>query len=355
MHYIIAPFLSVISFIIIYIYKDKTFSRLLKPLLGLAVLTLISSVNYIYFTNPNQTYLQYISYASSIYLTAFAFFFFTLKRPHSLYAILLLFIIYFILAVYRYFRTEYLNELGVFDFYQNNAFYYVLMPLPILLLSKNNLLRIIVLTVSIVICILSLKRSAIIVVSAITLVYIWINILNSKNGFIKLIGLIFTFSIIIYFSDLTLLIERYDRLILRLDKLADDGGSGRLDIINRFFAVDFQDMKNVSRLVIGNGFNATNNKYPDLASLHNDWLEIFYSFGIFGLLLLFAFFNSLFKIIIKELKSKSYLATAYISAGIIFLFYSLFGGNFYFLYYSLPLFSFIGIAEAMRLNNIKQI
>ena len=46
------------------------------------------------------------------------------------------------------------------------------------------------------------------------------------------------------------------------------------------------------------------------------------------------------------------MITGYLSAVLIFIFYSLTGGLFHFMYLSLTIFSFLGVTEAMFKNKI---
>lgn len=352
LHYIIAPYLLIFSLLMLAFNKIYFLTNLLKWLIFLIPITLISSLNFFYFNAHTYTYIQYVSYSLTGCIIALAFYSFLQRYPHAIILVYYLFMLFFILSIYRYFRSEDIRLIVGSDQHQNNAFYYVLMPLPLLLLTKSKIIKCVSVSLVILICFLSLKRSAVIVISVITLMFLWFDILKGEKKILTFLLFVFVFFIMYVYADKSMFFERYEMLMTRLDSLSEDGGSGRTYILERFWNYDINDLKQYPYSIFGKGFASVNNKYPDLIALHNDWLEMFYSFGISGLIIMLAFFIQLIKRLFFLYKSYNAVFVAYLSAVIIFFFYSFVGGVFSFLYLSLPLFCFFGVVEAIIVKKI---
>jgi hypothetical protein len=352
LHYKIAPYFVLLSLLIIISSNQNIYKGVLKSLVIFAVITTISSINFIYFSQTKYSYIEYLSYSNSIYFASFVLYAFIIKRPESLSIIKLFIIVFFILGIYRYFRSEVLY-FSVDDYQrQNNAFYYVLMPLPLIFLIKNRIIKSASLIIAFIICVLSIKRSAIIIISILSLVFIYFNFIKGRKKLRFLFFLIVAFTLLINMFDFSIISERFDLVLKRLDNLQEDGGSGRMAIIERFFEHDYKDILNFPNSLIGKGFLGYNAKYPNLAAFHNDWMEMFYSFGFIGLLNLIFFYVLMIRNLKMLIKQKSPMITGYLSAVLIFIFYSLTGGLFHFMYLSLTIFSFLGVTEAMFKNKI---
>lgn len=357
LHLKIAPYFAFISLLIIIATKQNFYKGVLKPLVIFVFLTTISSINYFYFNRVNFTYLEYLSYSNSIYLASFVLFSYINKSPKSIKIIKSLIIAYFLIGFYWYFKSaSTLSEKSSVDqLLQNNAFYYVLMPLPLIFLLKSRVAQTIALIITFVICILSTKRSAIIVVSIISLFFIYYNYIRGEKKLKSTLLLVVFLIALINIIDFSLVFERLDFVYQRLENIQEDGGSGRMEVIDRFFKQDYKELLKFPTIFLGKGFQGYNNDYPYLQSSHNDWIEIFYTLGIIGLLNLLYFF-SLLLINLKELYiNKSPIFVAYLSAVIIFIFYSLIGGSFHFMFLSMMLFYFLGITEAMIRNKINEL
>lgn len=355
-HYLVSPYFILISLFIIATTSKNIYKGILKPIIFFVVLTVISSINFIYFSNTEISYIQYLSYSTSVYLVTLALYAFIYKNPESIKVIKIFILLFFIIGIYRYFRSEKLIEEGIYEKLsrQNNAFYHVLMPLPLLFLFKNKLIKIAALILAFAICVLSVKRSAIIAISLISLVFIYYNYIKGEKKIQSYFIIIVVLLVVINMFDLFIVFERFNVLSERFDSIQDDGGSGRVAILERFFKQDIYDLFKFPEILIGNGYSGYNNKYPALDSSHNDWTETLYSFGVLGLICLASFFILILKKVKLLVSERSPIRVGYISAFILFVFYSLVGGNFFFFHTSIILFSFIGISEAMYNNKINE-
>ena len=122
-------------------------------------------------------------------------------------------------------------------------------------------------------------------------------------------------------------------------------------IIESFLNQDIYDLMDIPEIFIGKGFEGTYNKYNDLTSMHNDFLEVTYSLGIVGLILLINFILKLFKKTFLLIKYVSDLSISYMSLLFLFLFFGIIGCNFHYFYLSAPLFLSLGALEAMSYHN----
>lgn len=350
-HYSYAPLLAFFSIVVIFNNYIVDASYLIKPLVVLLLCSIASSWHYLLFLSPNYSYIEYISYALLPFLIAFAFYKFMGISSKTEQIVVAMFMVFFCVGIYRYFRSELMSKMMAFVQHQNNAFYQALMPLPILFLSKQRALKLLSLLLAILICVLSIKRSAIISIGVITLLYIYFNVNIQKNSIKNIVLTLSLVGAFISFIDTSELINRFDMILKRMSSISTDGGSGRTDILSRFFSEDIYDIFLPQNFLFGCGFEGIHNKYHNLAALHNDWAEVFYNYGIIGLFALTLFMYRLLVVTRKLVKEKSDYAFAYSSASFIFLLYSLVGGNFVFINTSLPLFAFIGISEALRVQN----
>jgi len=261
----------------------------------------------------------------------------------------LLIVLFFVIGIERFFNF-YVKVTSVQDFMQLNGFYYILMPLPLIFLVCKSKIRITSFVVSAILCILSAKRSALISIILIGVAIFVLTYKRNKMAFIYLGALFFVLCLCLV--DNMEFFERMIKLVERMENISEDGGSGRLSIVNRFFDKDINDIKQMPELFFGNGFESYSIKYnKTLKASHNDFLEIIYSYGIIGLINLIIFYMLLIRRFLWSIrfKDKKYILPCY-SALMLFIVYGLVGNNFYFFYLSLPLFMYLGFSEAIYEN-----
>lgn len=351
-HYVFAPYLLLTSLICIIIYNKSGFKHLpyvFKPLCILCFLTVAFSYNYITFDYPPCSFIQYFSYSLLPYATCFALYFLASSGRRLYQLIIVFFLLFYIVGVVRFFHEEGALEYFGSDFRANNSFYFILMPLPIvLLMKKNNLLKILAICMSFYLCILSLKRSALVAIILIAVIYIFFEILiNTKS---RLYGLMIVAGLILFtpqFIDVKRISESYTTTMERMDNITEDGGSGRFQIVDNFFMNDIYD----GGIILGRGFMGYHDKYPSVIAAHNDLIEIFYSYGIIGLIALIVFICWMCKRTILLLKEHNPIVLSYLTAFILLVLYSFASGLFSFINLSLPFFSYLALSEAKLSSN----
>lgn len=346
LHYRISPLLILLSCIII--AKNKVSVRrnlAIRIFIGFIVLAIITSYHYYSNWLHRTSYLCYLCYSISGYVIAITSYS-TVKNDKRMIDVLFsLMIAFFIVGIFRFFRAS--SQLEYL--YANTAYYYILMPLPLLLLkSQQHVFHIIILLVSTVLCILSIKRGAIIAIAIVWIVYFLCTYKQSKKSLLYVFLLLllggYILSNKIQVSNFS---ESSQRLEERFSTIEEDGGSGRTGIIESFFNQDFEDLLEIPEIFIGKGFEGTYYKYRYLSSFHNDFLEVTYSYGLIGFFLLIGFYIHLFRRARILTKTHSIFQISYMSMSLLFLLFSFVGCNFNYFNLSAPLFLSLGVLEGM--------
>ena len=344
--YFSAPF--VCFFAVIVAFQNQTKPKgMVKLLLFLFAIATLTSYHYLFYSNLNGNILQYVCYPSTAFLSSYAMYCYVSCNEISFFKIVQpLFIVFFCVAVYRYVRSEALLSMAGLAGIQNNYFYFVLMPLPILFIKPQSVVNYICLATCIFICVVSLKRSAIIAICLISFAFVVYQVLFesiTKKLFLVLIAFVFGFYVVAndYFM------QSFERSVKRIEHIESDRGSGRGDIIKRYFEDDVYDVTTFPEIFIGNGFQSFSNKYAGrLAATHNDLLEVLYSYGFWGLFLYLFFIFRMFYMCFVLLKRKNTLFLSAVTCLILFIVYGLFADVFCFFFFSMPLFLMVGILEA---------
>lgn len=315
-------------------------SKLIKYTKYFSVLVLLSGANILLASNLQHSVIQTIGYSLVPYmLIIFSYRLCECNTKSEKYLVFYSFIL-LILGFYRYFRLEAVLDIIGREQASSNAFYYALMPLPCVLLSKNNIIKISGVSLAAIVCMLSGKRTAIIAVAFVIFLMIYQNIKTNK----KIIILLFLASMVAFHYYGDSLLERLDYVTVRFQGIQDDGGSGRTDLYSNFWKDDINDLFSFPEAFIGEGFRGFSRKHNGIETVHNDYLEMLYSYGILG----FIYMIYLLLYFIKKIKLMKYMPdirNAYCCFLFLFIMYSMTGGVFSFIYSSIPLYLFIGISE----------
>lgn len=345
LHYKVAPYLVLCSLFIIFIIEKGLYfnNYIIKILSLLSFIIFITSYHYFNHYVHHTPYLNYFCY--SISGTSIAITSYHIVRDNYRYAkfLVMLTIAFYIVGIFRFFRAQEQLEL----LHANTAYYFILMPLPLLLLNKKNkALHIVALIVSTILCILSVKRGAMIAISVIWILYVLFSV-KSKNILPYIIIGSIAFIGVNRYMPKNDIMASTERLEERFRGISSDGGSGRTDIIQEFFENDIADTFKIPEIFIGNGFEATLFKYKSLSSMHNDFLEVFYCYGVVGFILLVLLYKNIIQTTINLIKVKSHLSLAYICLCLLYIFFSFIGCNFNYYSLSAPLFIALGTFEAL--------
>lgn len=352
LEYLFAPFLVIISLCINIRTQTRIRSRIINCIIAFIFITLVSSFNWFYIEHQfiRYNYIQYLCYSICAYfvtISAYNIMRIKILRKDTVYIKILIVLLY-IVGIERFFHA-YMLIVSVKEFAQVNGFYYILMPLPLIFLIKNNKLTLICIIISVALCLMSAKRSALISIVLLLFLYICVKYKENRKYAFVILGILII--ALLYLID-NYLLERISRLSERMSNISEDGGSGRTIIIQRFFDKDIYDIQEYPTSLLGNGFESYSFKYNGaFKASHNDFLEVLYSFGMIGLINLIVFYILLIKRALWSvfLDTKDYVLPCF-SVLILFAVYGMVGNNFYFFHLSLPLFMYIGFSEAIYGN-----
>lgn len=256
----------------------------------------------------------------------------------------------FLLLVAFYFYN-YQNNILIETDNQNNAAYTILFFAPILLCSRSKYVRYIVLLLTGMSLMYSLKRSGIAAFTIALTAYLYVVVFVNKgfkNKFVLVLLICLGILCCIgffqsYFGDRgELLMDRFAQL--------DDGGSGRDEIYKTTIFMISQG--NTSELIFGHGYDSVSRLSPLKCSAHNDFLEYFYDYGCIGLIVLISYIVVFCKYTVHLIKNKSQYAAPALFALVLMLVNSTFSHIFFYEWYFLLFVLFFGY---LRWNSSKEV
>jgi len=207
----------------------------------------------------------------------------------------------------------------------NNS-YFIACAIPFFLRKKNKI-GILLTIFSVVVVFISNKRAGLIAVMLGLVFYYYINakLIGSLRKAMKIITLgILTLAILcvlFYFID-----NFYDlNVFTRLLKLFKDGGSGRI-IIYKYVWNEIRN-SNLFQILFGHGVSSITHLSMSLSSAHSDFLNIFYEYGIFALILIIVFYIMLFAKLRQMINLNYENSSSFAFSIIVSLFFSLFSAN----------------------------
>ena len=312
--------ITISSYINFLFYKPSSISiyfTIISPLLTLLFLSAVKK-------RIKQTYIKNILL---IILSLMAFAYFTL------YSDLL----------------RYLNS----DSTITNSSYYLLVFLPFVLCLNNKILKYGYTLVIVVAVLYSTKRGGIIALGIGLLLYLFFSNMNRKKS-VRLLLFIITSTIIVflaYYFFVEVNNSNTEYLINRFLNMADDGGSGRTTVFaNTFNMILTSDFPSI---FLGHGWNSVLRDSTLKLSAHNDFLEVFYDFGLIVFLFYMYYFIALIKRLFKMIKRKSKYAGQFACATIIFFILSMV--SHVIIYPILLIIIIINISYIDQLDNTEQL
>lgn len=229
-----------------------------------------------------------------------------------------IFIVFATLVCYAIITSNINNSLGDV-LVGSNVIFYVLLLLPWVSILDTKRKWIAVLII-VVLTILSIKRSAIIILIG-SLLILFFERNSRKESKLRhfLLGIIAISAIILIGIPNTPL----DNVLTRFEAIEEDGGNGRLDIykdvinafseqstFNHFFGSGYREVQNE----LFNNYN-----YNIYISAHNDFLEVLFDYGYIGLLFYILLHISIIKRVILLYKLKSSFFSPYLISYFVFL------------------------------------
>lgn len=268
-------FLILISIVCLFSYFEIVREKIITCLL---LFLLYQSIAYVLKTEPNATYYSNTLATMMAVVPFFCFSKFGLisQKNLSVFIILALFIICY--------SFEYSKNMIIFDRNSENVTtnygYFFATIMPFVFLLKKDWIKAIVVIVSIIGAVYSVKRGAIVITVLIGLYFFYITLRsygkNVKIKYIVVASVIFVVASMYIYA----LMKSSDSFLYRLEMTLEGDSNGRDDII--YQSLDYLSRENVINLLFGNGYFSTVNIFGIEA--HNDWIESLIDYGIFGTL-----------------------------------------------------------------------
>ena len=196
--------------------------------------------------------------------------------------LLFMFLLGLVWIVVSYFAVNYR------DYGQQNIAYYLIVFLPWLVQIRNRTFRTLAIVVLVVLCLMSLKRTAILTLGLSLLGWALFVLFKNRamNTFLKFtficLGALLTVSG--YIQGDALLDKR---ISTRMQAMRDDRGSGRLEIYSE--VITLMKQRTMDEWLTGRGHDAVSRATREQLSAHNDFLEVTYDYGLPGISLYFYF------------------------------------------------------------------
>lgn len=217
------------------------------------------------------------------------------------------------------FLFSYIYHLDTKDFSSlSNSIYFILCLFPLIFFENNKFTRVFLFLGTIMCVLLSGKRTAVLGIIMMFLIPFVLKIIKDKDRHLLQNILLFSMTIILVIYIYNYLIKYFDIAVLdRFKNMFSDGGSGRIDIYTNVLN-SFSNSNLINKLM-GNGYNSVYNLGISFTSAHNDFIEVLFDFGLFGLLFYLLFLYEIIRYAIKLYKfnCKSYMV--YISTIVLFL------------------------------------
>jgi O-antigen ligase len=227
----------------------------------------------------------------------------------------------------------------------SNLIFWCLCVVPVLLLVNKKWVRSVTIVLSILIVLVTGKRSATIAIALVLLTYILDSTSSGERKKGSTIGIII-FVMVLYFVISRYLEGTFLGVINRLGSMQEDRGSGRLtiyqDVINVLKENNFADW------LVGRGRGSI--KITRHSNAHNDALQMLFEFGIVGLIGYIMLLVYIFKRLIVLRKSKSTTYLSYATSVIITVVLGLVSNLVVFHSYFAFICAYWGIVEAEMVN-----
>ncbi len=234
-------------------------------------------------------------------------------------------LVMFTLVMVMSFVSVFWFKSGRLEYSMVSNAYYALCLLPfVLMLCKNKIIQTVCYIVVGVIVIFSEKRTGLIAFGFFVFIVIFGNALYQRKtlGLVKKIVVmgvaVFAFSLI--YSKLEI---AYDLgLMERMANLAEDEGSGRLDIYRQIWGA--MEEANLFEWIFGHGHASSAGVILHHDTAHNDFLEILYNYGLAPTILLVMFYGALLVEAYKMIRTKYQKAHIFLGGVIISFILSMF-------------------------------
>lgn len=191
-----------------------------------------------------------------------------------------------------------INSVFNFNARGMNNIYYVLLALPFCQCSESKWIRFVTIVITGILCVISLKRGAILGFAVMTFLYYFLII--EKKGIYKAVTLI-SIGVVVFLSYQYLDNQSGNYVSSRFE-LQNSGDDSREDIY--LTIIDALQKSSIFDLIVGHGSSSVKDITEHELSAHNDFLEIIYDYGIIALVIWALFLLCVLREGFKKKKTK---------------------------------------------------
>lgn len=272
--------------------------------------------------------------------------------------ILMLFIMTFLISSYLFYEIASFRTFALLSdntLASVNLIYYVIVLIPWLFIIKSRWWKYLFFFLAVFLSIYSAKRTGIVIVICLSLLFLFYFIKDNKKGLWNLIiGAIISFVVGYFIVMWFFNIGFSDYLIYRFDSIEDDRGSGRFDIYENVW--NLLQNSYWYEWLLGHGHNAVvrDNVIDGVClSAHNDFLEILYDYGVVAFVVYLIIHFLLIKRVFLLKKMGSIYSVPYTASYLIFLLLSMLSHLVIYPTFLIFLSSLWGFMEAKIKNNLR--
>ena len=253
--------------------------------------------------------------ASVVFLSFFIAYRYVKNTPEDRTSITIIAIIFYALALLRYFysKSELLEERESFT---NNAGYYFVALLPFIpvVFKRHRMLGVLMMLISLLTILASAKRGAILCLIVVAIFSFFYYLKSNTISFKELLGILILFSAAVFLGYDSYISNDY--LVYRIENTQEIGLGNRAIAYSSLWNHWYTD-RNLFTLIFGNGSAASVEVWGNFA--HNDWLEILTDYGLVGVVVYLTLFITFYSYIRKSNFEFSYLLAMYICLIVWFL------------------------------------
>ena len=303
---------------------------------------LVTAITFLYgFWRDDQSLSLYLS-VPSCFMSYFTFLYISrnVSSPKLMF-VLDIFVCGLIIVYFIDYNNIYLVSLA-----RNNAVYIVLLTLPLVMLNRNRVVSIILSIIILVALISSAKRTGTIATFLGIISYLFLALKNVDKHPIYNITIFLSvglFAFYLYGSFIDSL------LFERLSTMEETEGSTRYEVMQT--SISLIADSNFYQYILGHGWNQVFEDSKLKLSAHNDFIEVFYDFGIIGFMFFVAICVQIVKICRMLLFRKNYYSGSIVCFIVVFLFLTMFSHIIIYTHLCIIMFAYLGIFSGIINRN----
>lgn len=294
----------ILNFKTILLSKIKILSQFKFWLIGIFLANIFTS----FVVSRNITEIIHVTLPTlSLFVFYLIFKKINLIKVHLFFSVLLT-----ILLVLLYFKDYKLTNSNLNDIKASlNIAYFPFLLLPTLLLIKKKYIKIIFTLIISIVIFTSMKRAGLLALFISMFAYVYIEYTIFRKRKLNFSSIFFS---VIFISIFILGFQYFDKLndgsfTTRIQSTTQDEGSGRITVYKD--VINLIEKNNFVNTIFGNGENAVMRNSSSGYSAHNDFLEVYYDYGMIMFLIYIFIHFKLIQTLLILIRKKSYFAAPF--------------------------------------------